>query len=45
MPNNKWLKNKMSGRDWLTNFNKRHPEISIRTPEATSLLRETAFNK
>lgn len=35
---------KEAGKDWLYAFLKRNPGISIRTPEATSLSRITAFN-
>ncbi|RLU26169.1 hypothetical protein DMN91_002335 [Ooceraea biroi] len=35
----------MARMDWYYNFMKRHPNISLRRPEATSLNRVTAFNK
>lgn len=35
----------MAGMDWYYSFMARHPEISLRRPEATSLSRITAFNK
>lgn len=40
-----WQLNKQAGADRFSNFMKRHPSLSIRTPEATSLSRATSFNK
>lgn len=40
-----WETNKQAGPDWLTSFLGRHKNLSIRTPEATSLGRATSFNK
>lgn len=40
-----WSTNKLASRDWLRAFMTRHPELSLRSPEATSLARSTAFNK
>ena len=40
-----WTENEMAGEDWAERFMKRHPMISLRTPEATSLQRMACFNK
>ncbi|XP_008545945.1 uncharacterized protein LOC103570117 [Microplitis demolitor] len=40
-----WDTNKQAGVDWTNDVMKRHPEISIRVPEATSLARGMNFNK
>ena len=38
-------KTQMAGEDWFLSFCKRHPEISVRRPEATSMSRAIGFSK
>nr|XP_023012611.1 uncharacterized protein LOC111502700 [Leptinotarsa decemlineata] len=40
-----WDKNHQAGRDWYRGFIARNGSLSLRTPEATSLARSTAFNR
>lgn len=40
-----WHKNRSAGPDWLAGFLKRNRELSIRTPESTSMSRAASFNK
>ncbi|XP_043473391.1 uncharacterized protein LOC122505677 isoform X1 [Leptopilina heterotoma] len=40
-----WKINKMAGKDWLQSFMKRHPNLSLRKPQSTSLARASAFNQ
>lgn len=35
----------IAGKKWYYNFMKRHPELSLRTPECTSIARAKGFNK
>lgn len=40
-----WDDIEMAGPDWFSNFLKRHPQMTIRCPQATSLARATSFNR
>lgn len=40
-----WTTNDCTGKDWFRGFMQRHPQLSLRTPEATSLSRSTSFNR
>lgn len=40
-----WIRDKCAGEDWFSGFMKRNSDLSIRTPEATSMSRATSFNK
>lgn len=40
-----WHTNQMAGRDWLRSFRSRHPDLSLRKPEACSLARASAFRR
>lgn len=45
LPNNFCKTTELAGIDWLKGFRQRHPEISLRTPEKTSVARARCFNK
>lgn len=40
-----WDKDKAAGYFWRRGFMDRHPELSLKNPEATSLSRSTSFNR
>ena len=40
----RWHKDSMAAIDWMNNFRKRHPDLSLRAPEGCSLSRATSFN-
>ncbi len=41
----KWNKNDTTGEDWFSGYMKQHPDLSLRTPQLTSLARARGFNK
>lgn len=45
IPNNFSKETRLAGRDWVSSFLKRNPEISLRQPENTSAARASAFNR
>ncbi|CAH1999837.1 unnamed protein product [Acanthoscelides obtectus] len=39
------FRNGSAGEQWYSNFMRRHPELSLRTPESTSIARACGFNR
>ena len=44
MPSN-WKQKEIAGRDWFGNFFNRHPNLSMRKPESTSIARAQCLNR
>lgn len=42
---NSWEAHEKAGKDWLRAFMKRHPDLTVRKPEPTSIGRMSAFNR
>jgi len=40
-----WVAHETAGADWFSAFMKRHPVLSLRTPQSTSLARARGFNQ
>lgn len=40
-----WKRDQLAGLEWFRFFKKRHPDISVKKPEAISLARATSFNR
>ncbi|XP_039751300.1 uncharacterized protein LOC120627373 [Pararge aegeria] len=40
-----WTNHEMAGEVWLRSFMKRHPVLSLRLPQPTSIARATSFNR
>lgn len=40
-----WERDSLAGLEWFRSFRNRHPDISVKKPEAVSLARATSFNR
>lgn len=45
LPHNFNIETRMAGKGWIAGFRKRHPQLTLRSPEPTSSARASGFNK